>query len=290
MLQFSFLRHLIILVLLAISFSGNSMKNSDLPSCKNNKAIAEVEVIKNLRYGKTPKGIEVNSSSDRQLDLYLPQNIEDKLPVLIFIHGGGFSGGDKGAITDLCNKISAHGIAVVSINYYLTLKHEKVEGVSCSADMAQGIPANGFHPHLRKAVSNASEDTGKAMKWVKKNSKKYGFDLSSVSLAGGSAGAMTALYTAYISEQKVLPVKSVVNLWGGLENPELVKRNAPPVLSYHGDQDKLIHIDFSYILHKHLEKIGDTKSQFHVLENKGHAMYKLIAKEKVEEIVDFLKK
>ncbi|HZH73102.1 MAG TPA: alpha/beta hydrolase [Mariniphaga sp.] len=289
MLKIKFLPRFIVLMLLVLSLDGNTTGRLLSISDNSNDDLTEVEIIHNLRYGKTPKGLEENSSSDRQLDLYLPKGTKENMPVLIFIHGGGYSGGDKKANADLCQKISEHGIAVVSMNYYLTLKHEKIAGVSCSANMAQGIPEDGFHPQLNKAIKNAAGDTKKVIKWVKMNSGKYGFDLSSVSLAGGSAGAMTALYTAFVSGQKILPIHAVVNLWGGLENPELVKRNAPPVLTYHGDLDKLIHVEYSYTLHKHLEKTGDTKSQFHVLENKGHAMYKLIANEKVEEIAEFLK-
>ncbi|MGV8095812.1 MAG: alpha/beta hydrolase [Mangrovibacterium sp.] len=212
-----------------------------------------------------------------------------QLPVLVFIHGGGFRGGDKANVAAICSAISSKGFAVVSINYYLTLKYEKVDGVSCSACMAKGIPEGGFHPLLKKAVRNASNDTQKAFRWIKQNRGKYNFDLSSVSVSGGSAGAMTALYTAYVSGQNVLPIKAVINLWGGLENAGLIKPGAAPLLTYHGDQDKLINVDFARALHERMEKIGDNQSQLHILKGKEHAIYNFIAKEKIEEIVLFLR-
>src|SRR5690606_3230219 len=157
------------------------------------------------------------TTSDRTLDLYLPAHRNTKLPVFLFVHGGGFAGGDKGnrSTQAFCEKLAKHGFAVLSINYYLTLKHEKTAGASCTANMSKGLPTNGFHPKLREAVENASNDTQLALQWIKDNDDTYGFDLSSIALSGGSAGAMTVLYTAYRANQQVLPIKAVVNLWGG---------------------------------------------------------------------------
>lgn len=248
-----------------------------------------VKVIRNIRYGNEPKKIEQDSSSDRILDLYIPNEEKEKLPVFIFIHGGGFRGGDKGSTQSFCSKISAHGFVVVSINYYLTLKYEKVAGVSCSAYMAHGLPKRGFHPLLQQSIKNASGDVQLAFKWIKRNAKKYNLDLSAVFISGGSAGAMTALYTAYVSNQKILPIDAVVNLWGGLEDPGYIENGAPPLLTYHGDQDKLIHINFAHALHERMDEINNDKSEIHILEGKGHAQYHYITKYKVEEIVAFLK-
>jgi acetyl esterase/lipase len=250
---------------------------------------SEIKIYRDIRYWNKPDGIEQDSSSDRVLDLYLPQGNKEKLPVFVFIHGGGFSGGDKKSTEALCSKMSASGFAVVSVNYYLTLKHEKVPGVSCSAYMSKGLSEKAFHPVLQKAIKNASSDVQLAFGWIKDNAVRYNFDLSSLSISGGSAGAMTALYTAYISDQKILPIKAVVNLWGGLENSGLIKKGCPPLLSYHGDLDKLIHIDYAYALQSRMKEIGNSKSALHVLEGKGHAMYNLITKEKIEEIAAFLK-
>lgn len=248
----------------------------------------QVRVYRNIRYGDIPDGIEQDSSSDRTLDLYVPEKADKRLPLLVFVHGGGFSGGDKASVAAICSAISAKGFAVISINYYLTLKYERIEGVSCSAFMANGIPEDGFHPLLGKAVRNASADTQLAFLWIKRNRKRYDFDLSSVAVSGGSAGAMTALYTAYVSGQQILPVRAVVNLWGGLENTALIKTGAAPLLTYHGDQDKVINVRFALALHERMEAVGNDESELHILEGQGHARYNLIANEKIGEIVIFL--
>ncbi|NGM64324.1 alpha/beta hydrolase [Sphingobacterium sp. SGR-19] len=251
----------------------------------------DIQVHRNIRYGEKPKGIGQDTTSDRTLDLYLPENRAGKLPVFMFVHGGGFAGGDKGnaGTQAFCTKLAKHGFAVISINYYLTLKHEKTAGASCTANMSKGLPTKGFHPKLQEAVKNASNDAQLALQWIKDNTDVYRFDLSSVAISGGSAGAMTALYTAYASGQTILPIQAVVNLWGGLENSNHIKSGAPALLTYHGDQDKLIHVDYAYDLEKKMKEIGSDLSETHVFQGKGHAIYNYITAEKTEEIVGFLK-
>ncbi len=58
------------------------------------------------------------------LDLHLPQ--ADRFPVLVYLHGGSLSGGDKwGGIESMIEYLTAHGVAVVSANYrmYPTAKY-----------------------------------------------------------------------------------------------------------------------------------------------------------------------
>ncbi|WP_157970358.1 alpha/beta hydrolase [Albibacterium indicum] len=251
-----------------------------------------VITFRNLRYAPQPDSLNGDTSSDKLLDLYLPAiNNSKKLPIFVFVHGGGFAGGDKynKTVAEICSKLASKGFAVLSINYWLSLKHNKIPGASASANMAKGVPSGGeFHPGLQMAIQNASDDLVSVFRWVKKHKKDYHLDVSKLAISGGSAGAMTVLHTAYVSGQRVLPVQAVVDLWGGLEDASVIKRKAPPVLIYHGDQDKLIHVDFGHALKKRMDEIGDTQSILHVMEGKGHAMYRYIADEKIDEIAQFL--
>ena len=67
------------------------------------------------------------------------------------------------------------------------------------------------------------------------------------------------------------------------------KKNAPVILIYHGDVDKLINVDYAYALQKRMKELGSEKSVIHILEGKGHAQYKYIAANKIDEIAEFLK-
>jgi acetyl esterase/lipase len=71
---------------------------------------------KDLAYGDHPK---------QALDLYRPRNTSGALPVVVFIHGGGLTGGDKdNPLSDLMNANTAtyfarHGLAGINATYRL---------------------------------------------------------------------------------------------------------------------------------------------------------------------------
>lgn len=251
----------------------------------------EVKAFRNLRYAEKPEAVyTADTSSDRLLDLYLPVDEGgSNKPVILFIHGGGFAGGDKSALEKFWRELASNGFAVISANYRLYLKHHKTPGASASANMAKGLRADGkFHPELQKAVTIASDDATRVLEWIKTNAGTYQMDAQRVAVSGGSAGAMTVLHLAYASGQQVLPVRAVVNMWGGLQDAAVIRAGAPPMLTFHGDQDALIHVDYARALDGQLKKTG-TVSELHVLEGKGHAIYNIISKDHVGTIVSFLR-
>ncbi|ADY51317.1 Carboxylesterase type B [Pseudopedobacter saltans DSM 12145] len=250
-----------------------------------------VKISKDIRYAEKTDSSQNDISSDRLLDLYLPTKISksEKLPVYMFIHGGGFSGGDKEQTAVFCNKLASNGMAVVSINYLLYLKLNKIKGASCSANMSKGLPTSGkFQDGLHHAIYVASADASLALKWIKENANKYNFNLKKVAISGGSAGAMTALYTALCKQPQSQQISAIVNLWGGLENNNQIVNTNIPVLTFHGDKDALISVDYAYSLHEFLEKKGNKSSKLVIMEGIGHAAYTYITNNKVEEILSFL--
>ena len=72
-------------------------------TCEN-----EVSVSKNVRYG---------DSDDELLDLYLPTENSGAFPLIIWVHGGAFVGGDKADVEFLARALAFNGYAVASINY-----------------------------------------------------------------------------------------------------------------------------------------------------------------------------
>lgn len=111
------------------------------------------------------------------LDLYTPKNkTADLLPVLIYVHGGGWIEGDKiihadNYVENTIKKLIARQYAVISINY--TLLNEST--------------------HFPLPL----EDTKDAVRWVRKNAEKYNFDTNNIGLFGASAGAHLSLLAAY---------------------------------------------------------------------------------------------
>jgi arylformamidase len=117
--------------------------------------------ILNIRYN--------NETSNRPetlcLDIY-PAN-GTNLPVVLFVHGGGWFRGDKSGVDLKPATFNSRGFIFVSINYRL-------------------IP--------EVDVTQQMQDITKAVAWVKENILQYGGDPSRIILLGHSAGAhMVAL-------------------------------------------------------------------------------------------------
>lgn len=48
----------------------------------------------------------------------MPNNITEKLPVIIWLHGGGFVGGDKSSLKEFATYLAVDTqVAVVAMNY-----------------------------------------------------------------------------------------------------------------------------------------------------------------------------
>lgn len=255
----------------------------------------EQNIIKDIRYGDQRSYVPSDDpSSDRLLDIYLPNQKppHNGFPVFIFIHGGGFAGGDKcgkSGVNPICKAIINRGFAVVSINYYLRMKYHRTSGISCKSQMENGLPPDKrFHPLIQRSIEDASTDAIIALKWLKKNASRYHMDPHSITLCGGSAGAITALHTAYVQRPKTIRIKAVINLWGAIENPASIIAPSPPLLTIHGDRDKFISVEYGHAIQQRMKEIGDTISTLYIMKNKGHAEYNYVALNYINEISDFI--
>jgi acetyl esterase/lipase len=94
-----------------------------------------------------------------KLDVYLPQNVAKPYPVIVWIHGGGWRGGSKE--NPVATFMVQQGYAVVSINYRLS---------------NQAIFPAQIH------------DCKAAIRWIRANAAKYGFNSERLGAWGSSAG------------------------------------------------------------------------------------------------------
>jgi len=103
-----------------------------------------------------------------------------KLPVMVWIYGGGFQAGSASEPRQDGSKLATKGVVVVSMNYRL------------------GVFGFFAHPDLTKeASSHASGNYGlldqiAALRWVRDNITAFGGDPGNVTIFGQSAGAMSA--------------------------------------------------------------------------------------------------
>ncbi len=114
-----------------------------------------------VRYGPHERNV---------FDLYLVES-DPPTPLAIYIHGGGFRGGDKrGVSAGLIERCHKAGISVASFNYRLT-------------DSAP-FPAQ-------------MNDCARAVQHLRANAKKWNLDSSRFGCTGGSAGAGISLWLAF---------------------------------------------------------------------------------------------
>jgi len=128
-------------------------------------------------------GLEVGATSEDCLYLNVAvaegASASDRRPVLVWIHGGGFSSGSGAqAVYDPIPLTRRSGAVVVTINYRLG-----VLGSFFSAELC---------PELENAPGNAGLcDQLAALEWVQRNIGAFGGDCTKVTVFGESAGGMS---------------------------------------------------------------------------------------------------
>jgi len=225
---------------------------------------APYRVVPNITY-LTANGF------DAKLDVYARTDPGGPFPTLIWIHGGGWVGGNKESATFSLLPYLEMGWNVVNVEY-------RLGRVSLA-------PA-------------AVEDCLCALRWVIHNAKEYGFDTNKIVTSGGSAGGHLALTTALAQASagldrqcpgtEELKVAAVVNWYGItdvadlLDGPNVrnyavqwmgsmpnrvdvakrvspltyVRAGAPPVITIHGDADPTVPYSHATRLQETLRKAG----------------------------------
>lgn len=227
----------------------------------------------------------------QKLDLYLPEKTDRPVPLLIWIHGGGWQGGSKENALPLRQGWLERGYAIASINYRLS----------------------------SHAVFPAQiEDCKAAIRWLRANAPNYRIDPARFGVWGSSAGGHLAALVGTSGDLKSLDVgehldqssrvQAVCDYYGptdfhafvsrpGYENhanptspeslllggtvkekPELAKAanpityvtpDDPPFLIVHGDQDPVVPLQQSELLY-HALKSAQRSVHFHTIHGAGH--------------------
>ena len=243
------------------------------------KVPSNITEYKDIVYKKT-------GSRNLKLDIYQPKYIKQLVPVLVFIHGGGWKKGNKADYLRYLVDFAQKGYVTATISYRFS--QEAV------------FPA-------------AVEDVKCAIRWIRTHAKDYQIDADKIAVIGGSAGGHLAMMIAYSSDVKEFDkgcdsdsvsskVQVVVNLYGpsdltteyaiaqsspqkfigGLYKTDSTKYKEasplfyitpddPPTLIFHGTIDDLVPVTQSDKLKQKLDEMG-VPNEYHRLEGWPHTM------------------
>jgi acetyl esterase/lipase len=156
----------------------------------------------------------------QHLDLYLPKD-KTNFPVLVFVHGGGWTSGDRALYQPLGSLLAKAGIGVVIPSYRL-------------------MPGAPYPAQI--------DDAAAAFAWVVKNIGARGGDVHQIYLSGHSAGghlvSLLALDPSYLKKHDVAvsSIRGVMSLSGVYDVETLpafgekqVRKDASPLRFVHAD-------------------------------------------------------
>ncbi|MDR1282892.1 MAG: alpha/beta hydrolase [Opitutaceae bacterium] len=217
-----------------------------------------------------------------KLDAWLPDPAvwSGPHPSVLFIHGGGWQGGDKANDRErnIGQNLSAAGYAVFSVNYLLNTREKD--------------PVTGQIRTTRFAWPQNLYDCKTAIRYLRAESARFGIDPARIAVMGGSGGARLAqllgatvrhdefnrhgLYT-----EQSNAIACILSFYGnydirgthhfadgGLPTEELAAKQAeasaitwidkhtPPVVITHGSADKTTPVESSRLLAEHLRRLG----------------------------------
>ena len=241
-----------------------------------------------------------------QLDLYRPKEATGKLPVVVWVHGGGWKNGSK----DRCPAawLAIHGFAVASIDYRLTHQAQ--------------WPAQ-------------IDDCRAAVRWLRENAGTLNLNPDRIGAWGSSAGghlvALLGTLDAQGSEKTSSQVQAVCDWFGPTDLltmppntisetrteadiaesngakllgstvrdvPELAKqasalyqvsKDDPPFLIMHGEKDPGVPLSQSQRLHEKLLTAG-AQSKLQVVTGAGHGGKEFQTPEAKQLVLDFFSK
>ena len=155
-----------------------------------------------------PLGGPPQSEDCLGLNVWTPaRSASDKLPVMVWIHGGGFMIGASSQTVYDGEPLAAQGVVVVSINYRLGI-FGFLAHPALSAESPQGVSGN-----------YGMLDMIAALQWVKRNIGAFGGDPANVTIFGESAGGTAVCLLMVMPQAEGLFKKVIAESAWGMNRP-----------------------------------------------------------------------
>lgn len=149
---------------------------------------SETEAILRVEYnGTVLRDVEYESEYHNRYDLYLPEDIygPNAKHLILYIHGGGWTSGDKTDGNLWCRYLSSRGYTTMTVNYTLQDKNHKTNVILVN----------------NQVISAAEHAVAKCL--------ELGITLEDMAVTGFSAGGAQALLYGLKETDTVLPVRFI---------------------------------------------------------------------------------
>ena len=133
-----------------------------------------------------------SAHQEGNLDIIAPKEFSGKLPVIFWVHGGAFLGGDKSDITEYAVQVASKGFIVVNMNYELA--------------------PSAIYPTPLYQVEEAYQ-------FIEKNAEAYGIDMDRLYFAGDSAGAQ--IISQFVNVQVEEEYSSLIGIEGSVSPDQI---------------------------------------------------------------------
>ncbi len=240
-----------------ISFQSCTSNDTDSPNEESLNPLEYYEAL-DVSYG---------NDSDQRFDLYLPANRTEDTKVLILIHGGGWTSGDKSDMNDFKDIIrqELNDIAIVNINYRLADNENQPYPMQIN-DITSVVA----HLKTNRNFYTISDDYGfigasagahLSMLW------SYAFDNDNNSkMVCSIVGPTNFTDPAYLNNTNA-ELQELLDQFGGNATTEFLEEvspyhrvtaSAPPTILFYGGQDPLIPITQGTVMRDKLDELGVT--------------------------------
>ncbi|CAM1367660.1 alpha/beta hydrolase [Tenacibaculum xiamenense] len=262
----------------------DSVYKDFISTCQNNDYLNEVkELYDNHKKGREKHLIEIYKTVDNhqlEMHLFLPakSNTNELKPLMVHFHGGSWGYGKPDWFFGAAEEYKNNGWVVAAIEYRLKGRH-------------------GTYPF------EAVKDAKSALRWLRKNAKKYGADPNKVVVTGNSAGGHLAMATvlnkdlnASTDDLSVSAIPNAVIVNGGvydlttrnnrwvsekLENKDEVKLISPnhlvaktptKFMLIHGEKDRRCELETAQYFYDEMKKRGNDV-QLHIVKGANHFIW-----------------
>jgi len=212
----------------------------------------------------------------RALHIFEPEghNPGDRVPAIVFFHGGGWNGGGYMQFSGQCDYLASRGMVAITVEYR-TVKR--------------------FGTTPQECVKDAKS----AMRWVRAHAVELGIDPDRLAAAGGSAGghlaAATAMLDGYNEAGEDTSVSCVPNAlvlfnpvadngpggfghdrvkeyWKEFSPLHNIHKDAPPTIILTGSKDTAFKPSSAKAYKERMEALG-LRCDLHIYEGQPHAFF-----------------